>query len=162
MTILTVDDLAPQFTLEKAGRGTVTLADYSGHYVVVYFYPKDDTSGCTRQACEFTAALPEFEQLHVPVIGISRDSVQAHEKFIEKHQLKITLASDPDGAVCAAYNVWVEKNMYGRTYFGIERSTFLINPDGKIAALWRKVKVPQHVQAVLTQLYALNKDMSPR
>ncbi len=150
---LAAGDLAPDFTL-AGDRGEVTLSAFRGRPVVVYFYPKDDTSGCTREAIDFTALLPEFEKRGAVVVGVSPDGVKAHEKFRAKHALGVELASDPEKAVLEAWGVWVEKSMYGRKYMGVERATFLVAADGKIAAIWRKVKVPGHAEAVLKTLDA--------
>jgi peroxiredoxin Q/BCP len=131
------------------GGGSVSLKDLKGKKVVLYFYPKDDTPGCTKEACGFRDALPDFSGADAEIIGVSKDSVAKHDKFKAKHELPFTLASDEDGSVCEAYGTWVEKSMYGRKYMGIDRATFLIGPDGKIAQVWRKVKVPGHVEEVL-------------
>ncbi len=151
---LSVGDPAPDFTL-ASDRGEVSLAAFRGRPVVVYFYPKDDTSGCTKEAIAFTELLPAFEKRGAAVIGISPDGVKAHEKFRAKHGLGVDLASDPDKTVLEAFGVWVEKSMYGRKYMGVERATFLVGRDGRIAALWRKVKVPGHAEAVLAAVDAL-------
>lgn len=148
---LSIGERAPDFTLPANHGVTVALNAYRGHRVVVYFYPKDDTSGCTKQAIGFSQLLPEFIKLGVHVIGISKDPITKHNKFIEKHDLKITLASDVEGTVIEDYGVWVEKNMYGRKYFGIERATYLINSSGIIVKIWRKVRVAGHVEAVLNE-----------
>jgi peroxiredoxin Q/BCP len=140
---------APDFTLPTDGGGTVTLSALRGGSVILYFYPKDDTSGCTAQACGFRDAMPDFTGAEATVIGISKDSVASHDKFKKKHDLPFTLASDAEGHVCEDYGVWVEKSMYGRKYMGIERATFLIGPDGVIKQVWNKVKVPGHVAEVL-------------
>jgi peroxiredoxin Q/BCP len=142
-------DKAPDFTLPTDGGGSVTLAKLRGRKVVLYFYPKDDTSGCTAEACGFRDAFPRFNGIDATVIGISRDSVASHDKFKKKHELPFTLAADVDGTVCERYGVWVEKSMYGRKYMGIERATFLVDETGVIRQVWRKVKVPGHVEAVL-------------
>ncbi len=142
-------DAAPAFTLPTDGGGKVSLAKLKGKPVVLYFYPKDDTSGCTREAIDFTGLMPEFEKLGATVIGCSRDSVAAHDKFKKKHGLGLILAADEDGGTTEAYGVWVEKSMYGRKYMGIERTTFLIDGKGRIARIWRKVKVPNHAAEVL-------------
>lgn len=142
-------DAAPAFTLPTDGGGKVSLAKLKGKPVVLYFYPKDDTSGCTREAIDFTGLIPEFEKLGATVIGCSRDSVAAHDKFKKKHGLGLVLAADEDGGATEAYGVWVEKSMYGRKYMGIERATFLIDGKGRIARIWRKVKVPNHAAEVL-------------
>jgi len=142
-------DKAPNFTLPTDGGGKVSLSKLRGKKVVLYFYPKDDTSGCTKEACGFRDAFPEFGKIDAEVIGISRDSVASHDKFKKKHGLPFTLASDEQGDVCQAYGTWVEKSMYGRKYMGIERSTFLIDEKGVVRRIWRKVKVPGHVEEVL-------------
>ena len=140
---------APDFTLPRDGGGEVTLSAQRPKKVVLYFYPKDDTSGCTKEAQGFTEAKEQFDAAGAVVIGISKDSAAKHDKFIAKYDLDVILASDEDGTVCEAYGVWVEKQMYGKSYMGIERSTFLIDGDGTIVQEWRKVKVPGHVDAVL-------------
>jgi thioredoxin-dependent peroxiredoxin len=147
-------DLAPDFTMPTAGGASVRLADLKGKIVVLYFYPKDDTSGCTQQALSFTENAAQFSELDAIVIGVSRDTVASHERFRDKHSLGITLASDADGAVTEAYGVWVEKSMYGKKYMGIERSTYLIGRDGTVLQVWRKVKVSGHVAAVLSAIAA--------
>ena len=144
---LTVGALAPDFTLPALG-GDVTLSSLRGTQVVVYFYPKDDTSGCTKQACDFRDHMSQLSP-KAKVIGLSRDSLVKHQAFQTKYDLNFQLASDETGKVCELYGVWVEKSMYGRKYYGIERSTFLIDKTGHIQAIWRKVKVPGHVEAVL-------------
>jgi len=146
---------APDFTLPHDGGGTVTLSDLKGGPVVLYFYPKDDTKGCTTEALDFTAALPDFEKAGATILGVSKDSVAKHDKFRDKHQLGIALLSDENDAVCEAYGVWKEKSMYGKTYMGIERTTVLIGADGAVAQVWPKVKVKGHVDAVLTAVKAL-------
>jgi peroxiredoxin Q/BCP len=146
---LAVGDKAPAFTLPTDGGGKVSLASLKGQIVVLYFYPKDDTSGCTKEAIEFSAAKAKFDKLGAVVIGCSRDSVASHDKFKGKHKLKVTLAADETGKATESYGVWVEKSLYGRKYMGIERATFLIDASGKLAAIWHKVKVPGHVEAVL-------------
>lgn len=150
-----IGDKAPSFTLPADGGGKVSLKDFKGKPVVLYFYPKDDTSGCTAEACAFRDQLPDFSKLKTAVIGISRDSAASHDKFKTKYQLPFPLASDEDGKVCEAYGVWAEKSMYGRKYMGIERSTFLIDGNGMLRGVWRKVKVPGHVEAVLEAAKAL-------
>jgi peroxiredoxin Q/BCP len=150
-----VGDKAPDFILPSDGGGEVALKDLRGKAVVLYFYPKDDTSGCTAQACAFRDALPDFGKAKAAVIGISRDSVASHDKFKAKYALPFPLVADEDGAVCQAYGVWGEKSMYGRKYMGIERSTFLIDGKGVIRKLWRKVKVPGHAEEVLAAAEAL-------
>ena len=140
---------APDFTLAADGGDSVTLSDLRGKKVVLYFYPKDDTPGCTKEACGFRDALPDFSKVDAVILGVSKDSVAKHDKFKAKYDLPFTLLSDAEGEVCAAYGAWVEKSMYGRTYMGIDRSTFLIDEEGQLRAEWRKVKVPGHVEAVL-------------
>jgi len=142
-------DRAPEFDLPTDGGGRVSLADLRGKTVVLYFYPKDDTSGCTSEAQGFTAAADEFARAGAVVIGVSKDSPKSHDKFKAKYGLNLTLASDETGEMVERYGAWVEKSMYGRKYMGIDRSTFLIGPDGVIRNVWRKVKVPGHVDAVL-------------
>ncbi|MCG2842353.1 peroxiredoxin [Sandaracinobacter sp. RS1-74] len=151
---LDVGSPAPAFTLESSA-GPVSLADFAGRKLVLYFYPKDDTSGCTSEALQFTALAEEFRKAGATVIGVSKDSLASHAKFVAKHSLDVQLASDPEGATIEAFGAWVEKNMYGRKYMGIERSTFLIGPDGRIAGVWRKVKVAGHAEAVLKAVQAL-------
>ncbi len=155
ISCLSMGDAAPDFTLPTNHGGSVTLSDFRGHPTVVYFYPKDDTSGCTTQAKGFSEALPEFSKLDAHIIGISKDPIARHDKFIEKYDLKITLASDLEGIVTNAYGVWVEKNMYGRKYFGIERATFLINDTGNFVRIWRKVRVKGHVEGVLSAVQSM-------
>jgi peroxiredoxin Q/BCP len=150
-----VGDKAPSFTLPADGGGEVSLKDFKGKTVVLYFYPKDDTSGCTAEACAFRDAIPDFSKVAAEIIGISRDSVKSHDKFKAKYDLPFPLASDEDGKVCEAYGTWVEKSMYGRKYMGIERSTFLIDGKGVVRNVWRKVKVPGHADEVLKAAEAL-------
>ncbi|AYM05732.1 MULTISPECIES: thioredoxin-dependent thiol peroxidase [Agrobacterium] len=149
MTDLTIGGTAPDFTLPRNGEGTVTLSKLQGKAVILYFYPKDDTSGCTAEAIDFSALGGEFEAANAVVIGISPDSVKSHDKFAAKHALSVMLAADEEKKVVEAYGVWKEKSMYGKKYMGVERTTFLIAPDGKIAEVWNKVKVAGHAQAVL-------------
>jgi thioredoxin-dependent peroxiredoxin len=148
MTVF-VGDLAPNFTLPIDGGKIVTLSDFTGKKAIVYFYPKDATSGCTQEACAFRDYKLNFDEKNTIIIGISKDSVNSHEKFKEKEGLNFILASDETGEVCEKYGVWVEKSMYGRKYFGIERSTFLIDEGGHITKIWRKVSIPGHVEEVL-------------
>ena len=147
-------DMAPDFTLPRDGGGTVTLSALKPSKVVVYFYPRDDTPGCTTEALEFTAAIADFEAAGAKVIGISKDTVAKHDKFIAKHDLGVILASDAEGDVCERYGVWVEKSMYGKTSMGIERATFLVDAEGRIAQVWRKVKAKGHAAEVLEALRA--------
>jgi peroxiredoxin Q/BCP len=155
MSELAIGSPAPGFTLPRDGGGTLSLSDFSGKPVVVYFYPKDDTSGCTAEAIAFTALADKFAAAGATVIGISPDSAAKHDKFIKKHGLTIALAADEEQVAANAYGVWKEKSMYGKTYMGIERSTFLIAADGTIARIWPKVKVPGHVEEVLEAVHAL-------
>ena len=156
MTVkLEAGDPAPTFDLPTDHGGRAALAGLKGKPVVLYFYPKDDTSGCTTEAKAFTEAGDAFARAGVTVIGVSKDSVLSHEKFKAKYDLGFPLASDTDGAAVEAFGVWVEKSMYGRKYMGIDRSTFLIGADGRIARVWRKVKVPGHVAEVLAAAQAL-------
>ena len=148
-------DAAPDFDLPATGGRRASLAGQRGQPFVLYFYPKADTSGCTREACDFQEALAGLGQGTLPVLAVSRDPMQALEAFAAKYKLEFPLASDLDGSVVEAYGVWVEKSMYGRTYMGIDRSTFLVDADGRIAQTWRKVKVPGHAAAVLTAATAL-------
>ncbi|MFZ1107396.1 MAG: thioredoxin-dependent thiol peroxidase [Rhodomicrobium sp.] len=142
-------DAAPDFALPGADGKIKKLSALKGRFKVVYFYPKDDTSGCTKEAQNFTELKAEFEKLNAEVIGISPDSPKSHAKFRDKYELQVTLLSDEEKGAIEAYGVWVEKKMYGKSYMGVERSTFLIGPDGKIAQAWRGVKVPGHAAAVL-------------
>ena len=146
---------APDFTLPADNDSEIALSAYRGRPVVVYFYPKDDTSGCTKEAVAFNELIDRFEAAGVTVIGISPDPVKSHDKFKTKHGLGFPLASDEEKDAANAYGVWVEKSMYGKTYMGVERATFLIDRDGTIARMWRKVKVPGHAQAVLDAAEAL-------
>lgn len=154
MSSLAVGDKAPSFSaLDDQGQ-KLSLKDFKAKPLVLYFYPKDDTSGCTAEACSFTENIAAFNKLGVAVIGVSRDSIESHQKFKQKYGLKFPLISDEDGKICEAYGTWVEKSMYGRKYMGIDRSTFLIGEDGQIKALWRKVKVPGHIEAILKEIKA--------
>lgn len=155
MTDLTAGDIAPDFSLPRNGGGTISLSDFAGKPVVLYFYPKDDTSGCTTEAIDFSGLAGEFEKLGATVIGVSPDSVKSHDKFAAKHNLSVVLAADEEHKALEAYGVWKEKSMYGKTYMGVERSTFLIDKAGKVADVWRKVKVPGHAEAVLKAAQAL-------
>ena len=142
---------APDFSMDST-QGPIKLADFKGRTLVLYFYPKDDTPGCTTEAKDFTALAKDFAKADAAVVGVSRDPMTRHEKFAGKHELDLILASDEDGKVCEAYGVWVEKQNYGRTYMGIERSTFLIGPDGKIRRIWSKVRVKGHAEEVLSEV----------
>lgn len=145
---------APDARFETA-EGPASIKDYAGRKLVLYFYPKDDTSGCTREAQDFTALAGQFAAAGAAIVGISKDSLASHKKFQAKYDLKVALGSDAEGGVCEAFGTWVEKSMYGRTYMGIERATFLIGADGTIARIWRKVKVPGHAAEVLEAAKAL-------
>jgi peroxiredoxin Q/BCP len=147
-------DKAPDFTLETA-TGPVRLADFAGKKLVIYFYPKDDTPGCTTEAIDFSALAAAFAAADTTVLGVSKDSVKSHEKFAAKHNLAVRLASDPEGTTIEAFGAWVEKSMYGKKYMGIDRSTFLVGRDGRIAQAWRKVSVKGHAAAVLQAAEAL-------
>lgn len=142
-------DLAPDFSLPGAAGATVSLADFKGEKLALYFYPKDDTSGCTKEAIEFNALREDFARAGVAILGVSPDSPKSHDKFRAKYELALPLASDETKEMLSAYGVWVEKSMYGRKYMGVERTTFLIRADGRIGKVWRKVKVPGHAEAVL-------------
>ena len=149
MAVVTVGQTAPDFTLQASNNETISLHDYRGKNVVLYFYPKDMTPGCTTEACDFRDFHGDFAKLNTVVLGISPDDVKSHDKFTAKHELPFPLLADTDHQVAEAYGVWVLKKMYGREYMGIERSTFLIDSEGKIAHVWPKVKVAGHVQDVL-------------
>jgi peroxiredoxin Q/BCP len=146
---------APAFTLDAAGGGKLSLKDFKGKKVVLFFYPKDDTSGCTAESIAFSGLAKQFAKAGTVVIGLSPDTVKSHDKFRDKHGLTVELAADPEKATLEAYGVWVQKSMYGRKYMGVERSTFLIDAKGKIAHVWRKVKVPGHAEEVLAAAKAL-------
>jgi thioredoxin-dependent peroxiredoxin len=151
-----VGQMAPDAAFDVADGTRAKVSDWRGQKLVIYFYPKDDTTGCTKEAQGFTALMPHFAQAGAAVVGISKDSVASHAKFAAKYGLRVTLGSDSDGSVCEAFGVWVEKSMYGRNYMGIERATFLIGPEGKIAQIWRKVKVPGHAESVLEAVHAID------
>ncbi|MBZ9704879.1 MULTISPECIES: peroxiredoxin [unclassified Mesorhizobium] len=155
MADLNVGDPAPQFELPRDGGGSLSLAGFAGRPVVLYFYPQDDTSGCTAEAISFTQLKPEFEKAGAVVIGLSPDSARKHDKFKSKYDLTIDLASDEERKVIEAYHLWVEKSMYGRKYMGVERATFLIGRDGRIARIWRKVRVKGHAEEVLEAVRAI-------
>ncbi|HUE66475.1 MAG TPA: peroxiredoxin [Rhizomicrobium sp.] len=146
---LAAGDKAPTFKIKTDDGGTISASALKGSPYVVYFYPKDDTSGCTKEAIGFSESLKAFARLGIPVIGISKDSLESHAKFRKKHKLKVTLGSDPETEMAKAWGVWGEKSLYGRKYMGMERATFLVDAKGVIAQAWRKVKVPGHVEAVL-------------
>ncbi|WP_425045462.1 thioredoxin-dependent thiol peroxidase [Primorskyibacter sp. S87] len=153
--MLDITNTAPDFTLPRDGGGEVTLSDLRGSPVVLFFYPRDDTPGCTIESIGFSELLQDFAAKGVQVYGISKDTVKSHDKFVAKHNLTTPLLSDADGDVCERFGVWIEKNMYGRKFMGIDRTTFLIDADGKIAHVWRKVKVEGHVDEVLEAAKAL-------
>ena len=155
MSDLNVGDAAPEFDLPTDGGGRASLAGLKGRPFVLYFYPKDDTSGCTSEAKAFSEMKAQFEAAGAAVLGVSKDSPHSHDKFKAKFDLTITLASDEDGTMLERYGVWVQKSMYGRKYMGVERTTFLVDADGTLHQVWRKVKVPGHVDAVLTAVRAL-------
>ncbi|MDA0923041.1 MAG: peroxiredoxin [Proteobacteria bacterium] len=146
---------APDFTLPRDGGEMLSLSALRPKAVVLYFYPKDDTSGCTREAVDFTELGPDFAAAGAMVVGVSKDSATKHDKFIAKHALGVTLVSDEDSDLCERYGVWVEKSMYGKSYMGIERATFLIDGAGVVRGVWRKVKVPGHAAEVLAAVKAL-------
>ena len=149
-------DKAPAFDMAADGGGRVALSDYAGQNLVLYFYPRDDTPGCTKEAIAFTEMGNDFAKAGTAIVGVSKDTVAKHDKFKAKHDLGVALGSDEDGSVCEAYGVWVEKKTYGRTYMGIERSTFLIDAKGKVSQVWRKVRVNGHVEAVNEAAAALS------
>lgn len=153
--MLEAGDAAPDVTLLTPDGASLALASLRGRPLVLYFYPKDDTPGCTNEAKAFTELATAFEEAGAHILGVSKDTSKSHSKFIEKYGLKVALATDAEGAVCEAFGVWVEKNMYGRKYMGIERATFLIDAAGRIARIWRKVKVPGHAEDVLAAVRAL-------
>ena len=142
-------DRAQEFAMATDSGGAVSLSDLRGEPLVLYFYPRDDTPGCTQEACAFRDAMPDFGAVNARIVGVSRDPVGKHDRFKAKYDLPFTLASDADGSVCEAYGVWVRKKLYGREYMGIERATFLIDAGGTVTKIWRKVKVPGHAEAVL-------------
>lgn len=148
-------DKLPQLELDTPGGGRIALADSTGRPFVLYFYPKDDTAGCTREAQDFSALMPEFEALGAAVLGVSKDNATKHQKFIDKYNLTVPLATDADGAAMEAFGVWVEKQLYGKRYMGIDRSTFLFAPDGTLFRAWRRVRVPGHAVEVLESVKEL-------
>jgi len=152
MSELKEGNKAPAFSMERDGGGQLSLDDFKGKKLVLYFYPKDDTSGCTTQACGFRDNLDAFNKLGVDIVGVSKDSVKKHDKFKEKHDLNFPLGSDEECKICDQYGVWKEKSMYGRKYMGIERSTFLIDENGIILKIWRKVKVGKHMDELIEAL----------
>jgi len=155
MQQLAIGDTAPSFDLESDGGARISLDALKGKPVVVYFYPKDNTPGCTKEAIAFSELIEDFNNLGVTIVGMSPDSAKKHDNFIAKHNLAVRLGADTDTSTAEAYGVWVEKSMYGKKYMGVERSTFLLDKTGKIAQIWRKVKVPGHAEAVLEAAKAL-------
>lgn len=153
--MLDVTDAAPDFTLPRDGGTFVSLADLQGRPFILFFYPRDDTPGCTKESIGFSELLGDLNAAGVQIYGVSKDSVASHDKFVSKHNLTTPLLSDENGTLCEDYGVWKEKNMYGKKFMGIERSTFLIDSNGKIARVWRKVKVPGHVAEVIEAARAL-------
>ena len=153
--MLNVGDVVPDFCLPNQDEEEICLRDIKGRWIVLYFYPKDNTPGCTTEACDFTAALPDFEGLNATILGVSPDSPKKHRNFIEKKDLKITLLADEEKEVCQLFGVWQLKKNYGREYMGVVRSTFIIDPEGKIAAKWENVRVKGHVEAVKEKLVEL-------
>jgi thioredoxin-dependent peroxiredoxin len=150
-----VGDKAPDFSMPTDGGGSVSLSGLKGKKVVLYFYPKDDTPGCTKEACAFRDALPDFSGVDAVVIGVSRDPVKSHDKFKAKYELNFPIASDEDGKASEAYGTWVEKSMYGKKYMGMERATFVIDGQGIVRNVWRKVKVDGHAAEVLKAVQAI-------
>jgi peroxiredoxin Q/BCP len=147
--MLSEGDPVPDVKLEGMEGQPISPADFRGQKLVIYFYPKDDTSGCTREAQDFTALAEDFEKSGTWILGVSKDDAKKHRKFTDKYELRVPLATDPDGSVCEAFGTWVQKSMYGRKYMGIERATFLIGTDGVVQRVWRNVKVPGHAEEVL-------------
>jgi peroxiredoxin Q/BCP len=153
---LKIGDKAPDFTMPADGGGEISLKALKGKKIVLYFYPRDDTPGCTTEACAFRDALPDFSKVKTAIVGVSKDTVASHDKFKTKFELPFPLASDKDGTVCEAYGAWAEKSMYGKKYMGIERSTFLIDEKGIVRGIWRKVKADGHAAEVLKAAAALS------
>lgn len=152
---LQAGDKAPEFRLPRDGGSELSLASFAGKKLVLYFYPKDDTSGCTRQAIDFSALRPAFAAVNTEVIGVSPDPPESHDAFKSKHNIDLALGSDETKSVCESYGVWTQKSMYGRKYMGVERTTFLIDPSGRIATIWTKVSVPAHAELVLAAATSL-------
>ncbi|QDZ00812.1 peroxiredoxin [Nitratireductor mangrovi] len=155
MSLPDIGEMAPDFELPRDGGGMLKLSDLRGGPVVLFFYPKDDTSGCTTEAKDFSALLPEFSKAGAAIVGMSPDSAKSHDKFKAKHELAVTLVADEEKSVLEAYGVWTEKSMYGRKFMGVERTTLLIDREGRIARVWRKVKVANHAAQVLDAVKAL-------
>lgn len=158
MTKLEKGDKAPDFCLPDKEGNELCLKDLRGNYSVVYFYPKDNTKGCTMEAHDFTQQLEKFREVNVPVIGVSPDSPESHRRFAQKHDLKVRLLSDVDHTVLENYGVWKKKSMYGKEFYGVVRTTFILDPQGRVAAAWHKVKVPGHVDEVLEKLSELMRE----
>ena len=154
--MISIGDKAPEFNASVDGGTQFTIADAIGKNLILYFYPKDDTPGCTKEAIDFSEKFDQFDAQKTIILGVSRDSIKKHDKFICKYDLRNHLISDEDGSLCEAFGTWVEKKMYGKSYMGIERATFLINPKGEITHIWRRVKVPGHVEDVLATIKAQN------
>lgn len=149
MTQLSIGDMAPEFELPRDGGETLSLSDFSGKMLVMFFYPRDDTSGCTKEAIGFSQAQGEFEKAGAAIVGVSKDDMASHDKFVAKHDLSVPLLSDAESDLCERAGVWVEKSMYGKKFMGIQRTTLVIDGAGKIIQIWNKVKVPGHIDAVL-------------
>jgi peroxiredoxin Q/BCP len=158
LTSIDIGSVAPTFCLKNQEGNEVCLKDFQGSWVILYFYPKDNTKGCTLEAIDFTMNKERIEGMGATVLGVSPDSVKSHRGFCEKHGLTITLLSDPEHEALEAYGVWQLKKMYGREYYGVVRSTFIIDPEGKIAHVWRKVRVADHVEAVISKLQELQEN----
>ncbi len=154
--MISIGDMAPDAPIELSDGSLCSVTDYRAKVLVIYFYPKDDTPGCTTEARDFSILAEEFARAGITVLGVSRDTTASHEKFSKKHALAVALVSDADGSLCEAFGVWVEKSMYGRSYMGIERATFLIADDGRVAQVWRKVKVKGHAESVLRAATSLS------
>jgi len=157
MADISIGTLAPDFDLPRDGGGRVSLGDFRGKPLVLFFYPKDDTTGCTAESLAFTALADDFEKAGAAVIGMSPDSVKCHDRFIKKHNLAVVLASDEEKTTLQAYGVWKQKTMYGRNFMGVERTTFLVREDGTIGTIWQKVKVPGHAEIVLAAVQNLSR-----
>lgn len=155
MLKVNIGDSAPTFCLPDKDNNEICLENFKGKWVILYFYPKDLTSGCTIQAIDFSASLSEFDKMNTIVLGVSPDSPKSHQKFVDKHELKVLLLSDEEKTALEAYGAWGEKSMYGKTHFGVTRSTVVINPEGKIAEIWNKVKAAGHVDSVKEKLKEL-------
>lgn len=151
-TVLKEGDKAPTFGLTASNNETVKLTDFKGQWVVLYFYPKDDTPGCTTEACGFRDTFKNYKKAKAVILGVSPDGLESHQKFVKKYELPFLLLADTEKTVCESYGVWTEKSMYGRKYMGVERSTFLINPEGTLTKIWRKVSVTDHWNEVLAAI----------